>query len=52
MLGTSSLVPIVHAVQLYGFKHALRALGVKWYLVELALYGSGVIVYGVGHVSW
>ena len=46
-LGTSSLIPLLHGVQLYGLEYMLRYAGMKWYLLELAFYGSGVGLYAV-----
>lgn len=38
---------MLHGVELYGLGHMLDHLGMKWYLIELALYGSGVCFYAV-----
>ena len=46
-LGASALIPLLHRVQLYGLKYMLQYSGIKWYLLELVLYGGGVSLYGV-----
>ncbi len=47
-LGASSFVPLLHGVQLYGLDYMLQYSGMKWYLLELAFYSSGVGLYAVG----
>ncbi|KFY04131.1 hypothetical protein O988_00967 [Pseudogymnoascus sp. VKM F-3808] len=44
-LGTSSFIPLLHGVQRYGLNYMLQYAGMKWYLLELAFYGSGVGLY-------
>ncbi len=46
-LGASAFVPLLHGVQLYGLEYMLQYSGMKWYLLELVLYGGGVGLYGV-----
>jgi hypothetical protein len=46
-LGASAFVPLLHGVQLYGLEYMLQYSGMKWYLLELVLYGGGVSLYGV-----
>ena len=46
-LGASAVIPLLHGVQLYGLEYMLQYSGMKWYLLELALYGGGVSLYGV-----
>jgi adiponectin receptor len=46
-LGASSLIPMIHGVQLYGLKYMLKYSGMKWYLLELTFYGYGVGMYAV-----
>ncbi|KAI1779093.1 hemolysin-III protein [Hypoxylon cercidicola] len=44
-LGASAFIPLLHGVQLYGLKYMLQYSGMKWYLLELVFYGSGVSLY-------
>ena len=47
VLGASAFVPLLHGVQRYGLEYMLQYSGMKWYLLELILYGGGVVLYGV-----
>ncbi|KAF3481875.1 uncharacterized protein GIQ15_04634 [Arthroderma uncinatum] len=40
-LGASAFIPLLHGVQLYGLEYMLQYSGMKWYLLELVLYGGG-----------
>lgn len=42
IFGASSFIPLLHGVQRYGLKYMLQYSGMKWYLLELAFYGTGV----------
>ncbi|KAJ9413526.1 hemolysin-III related-domain-containing protein [Fusarium oxysporum] len=44
-LGASALIPLLHGVQVYGLEYMLEYSGMKWYLVELLLYGGGCGIY-------
>ncbi|KAG7414877.1 Adiponectin receptor protein 1 [Fusarium oxysporum f. sp. raphani] len=46
-LGASALIPLLHGVQVYGLEYMLEHSGMKWYLVELLLYGGGCGIYAV-----
>ena len=46
-LGASAFIPLLHGVQLYGLDYMLEFSGMRWYLLELVLYGLGVTLYGV-----
>lgn len=46
-LGASALIPLLHGVQVYGLEYMLEYSGMKWYLVELLLYGGGCGIYAV-----
>lgn len=50
-LGASAFVPLLHGVQRYGLEYMLQYSGMKWYLLELALYGGGVGLYGVSAIA-
>jgi adiponectin receptor len=43
--GASSLIPIVHGFQRYGIKYMLLYAGMKWYLLEISFYATGVCLY-------
>jgi adiponectin receptor len=45
-LGASAFIPLLHGVQLYGLDYMLEYSGMRWYLLELVLYGGGVSLYG------
>ncbi|KAJ5242225.1 uncharacterized protein N7469_000552, partial [Penicillium citrinum] len=45
-LGASAFIPLLHGIQLYGLHYMLQYSGMKWYLLELVLYGGGVALYG------
>lgn len=47
VFGASSFVPLLHGVQRYGLEYMLQYSGMKWYLLELAFYGTGVSLYAV-----
>ena len=47
-LGSSAFIPLLHGLQRYGWDYMLRYSSIKWYLLELAFYGGGVFLYGVG----
>ncbi|KAH7143203.1 mPR-like GPCR protein [Fusarium sp. MPI-SDFR-AT-0072] len=44
-LGASAFIPLLHGIQVYGLKYMLEYSGMKWYLVELLLYGGGCALY-------
>ncbi|KEF50805.1 uncharacterized protein A1O9_13144, partial [Exophiala aquamarina CBS 119918] len=44
-LGASSFIPLLHGVQRYGLGYMLQYAGMKWYLIELVLYGGGTGLY-------
>ncbi|KAL7763734.1 hypothetical protein ACKLNR_007092 [Fusarium oxysporum f. sp. zingiberi] len=46
-LGASAFIPLLHGVQVYGLDYMLEYSGMKWYLVELLLYGGGCSLYAV-----
>lgn len=46
VFGASSFIPLLHGVQRYGLEYMLQYSGMKWYLVELTFYGTGVSLYG------
>ncbi|KAK8118332.1 uncharacterized protein PG998_002958 [Apiospora kogelbergensis] len=45
--GASSFIPLLHGVQRYGLEYMLQYSGMKWYLLELTFYGTGVSLYAV-----
>ncbi|TAQ83133.1 hypothetical protein B7494_g8544 [Chlorociboria aeruginascens] len=45
VFGASSFVPLLHGVQRYGLEYMLHYSGMKWYLLELTLYGIAVSLY-------
>ena len=47
IVGSSSFIPVVHGVHRYAFQYTLQYSGMKWYILELAFYGSGVGLYAV-----
>lgn len=46
-LSASAFIPLLHGVQVYGLEYMLKYSGMKWYLVELLLYGGGCGLYAV-----
>ncbi|KAF5567984.1 allantoate permease [Fusarium napiforme] len=44
-LSASAFIPLLHGVQVYGLDYMLEYSGMKWYLVELLLYGGGCGLY-------
>lgn len=47
-LGASTTIPVLHGIQLYGLNYMLEYSGMKWYLLELAIYAGGAGMYAVG----
>ncbi|KAK1255264.1 hypothetical protein MKX08_009259, partial [Trichoderma sp. CBMAI-0020] len=45
IFGASSFIPLLHGVQRYGLEYMLQYSGIKWYLLELTFYGTGVSLY-------
>ncbi|PNP46597.1 hypothetical protein THARTR1_10714 [Trichoderma harzianum] len=45
VFGASSFIPLLHGVQRYGLEYMLQYSGMKWYLIELTFYGTGVSLY-------
>ncbi|KAE8399987.1 hemolysin-III protein [Aspergillus pseudonomiae] len=45
IFGASSFIPLLHGVQRYGLEYMLQYSGMKWYLLELTFYGTGVGLY-------
>ncbi|KAK6387721.1 Adiponectin receptor protein 2 [Exophiala oligosperma] len=43
--GASSFIPLLHGVERYGLNYMLEHSGMKWYLLELVFYGTGVGLY-------
>ncbi len=48
VLGASAFIPLLHGTRLYGFEYMIQYSGMKWYLLELAIYGGGAGLYAVG----
>ncbi|KAH6985300.1 hemolysin-III protein [Ilyonectria destructans] len=46
VFGSSAFIPLVHGIRRYGFDFMLHYAGMKWYLLELTFYGTGVLLYG------
>ncbi len=46
-LGLSSVVPVVHALRLYGFRHMDERMGLRWVFLQGALYIIGAFIYAV-----
>ncbi|KAG5799031.1 hypothetical protein H9Q69_001972 [Fusarium xylarioides] len=44
-LGASAFIPLLHGVQVHGLDYMLEYSGMRWYLVELLLYGGGCSLY-------
>ncbi|KAM5528115.1 hemolysin-iii channel protein [Fusarium oxysporum f. sp. phaseoli] len=44
-LGASAFIPLLHGVHVYGLEYMFQYSGMKWYLVELLLYGGGCGIY-------
>lgn len=44
--GASALIPMLHGVYLFGINYMLQYSGMRWYLLELMLYSTGVCLYG------
>lgn len=47
MLGGSALIPLLHGSQLYSLEYMTQYSGMNWYLLELAIYASGTVLYAV-----
>jgi len=47
LFGLSALVPLLHGVGLHGSKYMFDYMGMKWYLIELALYATGTVIFAV-----
>ena len=47
LFGTSALISLLHGFCLYGYHYMFGYMGMKWYLVELSLYGSGILIFAV-----
>lgn len=47
IFGASSFIPLLHGTQRYGHEYMFQHSGMKWYLLELTLYGTGVSLYTV-----
>ncbi|KAI0203571.1 hemolysin-III protein [Astrocystis sublimbata] len=45
VFGASSFIPLLHGVQRYGLDYMLNYAGMRWYLIELTFYGTGVALY-------
>ncbi|RJE18310.1 hemolysin-III related protein, partial [Aspergillus sclerotialis] len=43
--GASSFIPLLHGVQRYELEYMLQYSGMRWYLLELTFYGTGVSLY-------
>ncbi|UPK98268.1 hypothetical protein LCI18_009203 [Fusarium solani-melongenae] len=46
VFGSSAFIPLLHGVRRYGLDFMLHYAGMKWYLLELTFYGTGVLLYG------
>jgi adiponectin receptor len=44
-LGLSAVVPVFHGLMVYGYSHLNRNMGVKWVVLQGALYISGAALY-------
>ncbi|PWI64979.1 hypothetical protein PCL_08338 [Purpureocillium lilacinum] len=45
VFGSSSFIPLIHGTLRYGLEYMLQYSGMKWYLLELAVYSIGVSLY-------
>ncbi|QRD93110.1 hemolysin-III related protein [Aspergillus flavus] len=45
IFSASSFIPLLHGVQRYGLEYMLQYSGIKWYLLDLTFYGTGVSLY-------
>jgi adiponectin receptor len=46
-LGLSGVVPILHALSIYGFQELDQRLGLSWVILQGALYIFGAFLYAV-----
>jgi adiponectin receptor len=53
LFGASAFVPLLHGVGLHGSDYMFKYMGMKWYLLELCLYGLGTVIFAVSRlVDW
>lgn len=46
-LGSSGVVPILHALSIYGYRQLDERMGLSWIILEGGLYIFGAFLYGV-----
>jgi len=52
LFGLSALVPLLHGVGLHGSRYMFDYMGMKWYLIELALYATGTVIFAVSAIVY
>ncbi|KAJ4161674.1 uncharacterized protein LMH87_007699 [Akanthomyces muscarius] len=45
VFGASASIPLLHGTRLYGLEYMIQYSGMKWYLLELTIYGGGACLY-------
>ena len=54
-MGISAVVPVLHGLQMYGFKQLEQQIGLSWLVSQGVLYVSGAAIYAVSierPVAW
>ena len=46
-MGLSALVPVLHGLQLYGYKQLEKQIGLSWLVSQGVLYVAGAAIYAV-----
>ena len=46
-LGSSGVVPVLHALSIYGYRQLDARMGLSWVILEGGLYIFGAFLYGV-----
>ena len=46
-LGLSGVIPVIHGTYVYGFWHLDERMGLRWVMIQGALYIFGAFLYAV-----
>ena len=51
-MGLSAVVPVIHGLNLYGYKQLELQIGLFWLVLQGVLYVAGAALYAVSAVTW
>ena len=50
-MGLSAVFPVLHGLQMYGYKQMESQIGLSWLVLQGVLYVTGAAIYAVSHTE-